>query len=177
MMKWKHKQTQFYALLTLLLLLAVGCGILSKRGGVHKVKVIGFIRVEEPVCDKNSDAKAETAPLANVTYYIKNGATNNPDSIAFDEVKLDANGKFTLYLKPGTYSIVHRDKLMEYGEFRLKYASTSTYFKTRDEDCFKRWYNSADFLVQISSDTTLQLLAKSRCFTKTNPCIEYTGPR
>jgi hypothetical protein len=177
MMKLKHKQTRFYALLTLLLLIAVGCGMLSKRGGVHKLKVTGFIRVESPVCDKNSDAKAESLPLANTTYYIKNGSTNHPDSIAFDEVKLDENGKFTLYLKPGTYAIVHRDKLLDFGEFRLKYAATSTYFKTRDDDCFKRWYNSPDFLVQVSSDTTLQLLAKSRCFTKTNPCIEYTGPR
>lgn len=175
-MKWKHKHTRFYALLTTFLLLVVGCGILSKRSGGQKIKVTGFIRVEEPVCDK-SERKAESVPLANTTYYIKNGPTNHPDSIAFDEVKLDENGRFTLSLKPGVYAIVHKDKLMNYGEFRLKYASASTYFKTRDDDCFQRWYNSADFLLNVSSDTTVQLLVKSRCYTKTNPCIEYTGPK
>lgn len=172
----KNKAKPF--LITTALLIAVGCGILAKGRKKDKVKLSGTMSVENPVCDKNQTERPGILPIANATYYIKNGKTNHPDSIAFDDIDTDENGKFSIYLKPGYYAIVHKDKLMKFGDFRLKYSSEkSTYFKVRDEDCFKRWYNSADFLLHITGDTTVQLTAKSRCFIKTNPCIEYTGPR
>jgi hypothetical protein len=160
------------------LLIAVSCGILGKNGRKNKMKVAGTMSVESPVCDKSSAEKPGIVPMANTTYYIKNGKTNHPDSIAFDQLDTDDNGQFEIYLHPGYYAIVHRDKLMNFGEFRLKYSSNkSTYYKVRDDDCFRRWYNSADFLLHVTADTTVQLTAKSRCFIQTNPCLEYTGPR
>lgn len=178
-MKQKNKQLRLFLVLTAMTA-AAGCGLLTKGSKTPKtVKVSGTIEIEEPVCGQQAGTGNTTgrALLTNTTYYIKHGTTNHPDSIAFDEFETDENGHFSIRLAPGNYAVVHVDKLMNYGEFRLKHSSVSNYFKVRDEDCFRRWYNSPDFLLQISSDTTLQLLVKSRCYTKTNPCIEYTGPR
>lgn len=156
----------------------VSCGVFSKGGNrKNAAKITGTMLVEKPVCD-NSTTPPFTDVLGNATYYVKRGTMNHPDSIAFDEFSTNADGKFTLFLQPGDYAIVHKDKLMNFGEFRLKYSSDkSTYYKVRDEDCFKRWYNAADFLLHVDTDTTVQFLVKSRCFIQTNPCIEYVGPK
>jgi hypothetical protein len=134
------------------------CGILSKTGNRrNKAKIIGTMLIEQPVCDK-SVAEKSSAALANTTWYIKHGKTNHPDSIAFDQFSTDEQGKFTLRLSAGDYAIVHKDKLMDFGEFRLKYSSDkSTYLKVRDEDCFRRWFGSADFVLHVANDTTVQL--------------------
>jgi len=173
----KRRLTFYFLAATLSI--AAGCGILSKRGNARKVQVSGKMLIENPVCDPNAAEKGGLLPMANATYYIKNGKVNNPDSIAFEPLDTDAEGRFKVKLAPGDYAVVHRDKLMSFGEFRLKYASNkSTYFKVRDDECFQRWYQSADFLLHVASDTSgVELVAKSRCFIKTNPCIEYTGPK
>lgn len=165
---------------TLLLLttatVITACGIL--RGGKPKnaVKVTGTISIEQPVCGEQP-GPGEKGPVGETTYYIKNGLTNHPDSAAFEQLDTDVNGKFSVFLAPGDYAIVHKDKLMNFGEFRLKHSQTTNYFKLRDEDCFKRWYTSADFVLHVANDTTVAWLVKSRCYTKTNPCLEYTGPK
>jgi hypothetical protein len=160
------------------LLFTAGCGILKGGNRKNTSKITGTMLIEQPVCDKGTKEKPASGALANTTWYIKHGKTNHADSIAFDQFSTDDEGRFTLRLEPGDYAIVHKDKLMNFGEFRLKYSSDkSTYIKVRDEDCFRRWYNSADFLLHVSGDTTVQFLVKSRCFTLTNPCIEYTGPK
>ncbi len=164
--------------LCFLLLLISACGTLNKNGGGKQVRVTGTMYLEKPIClPGEAPAKGDPVPMANVTYYIKDGSINDPNVIADKQLKTDSTGAFTLKLKPGTYAIVHPDKLMTYGEFRLKYGATSTYYKDRDDDCFKRWYDAADFLLRVENDTAVAFLVKSRCYTNTNPCQEYTGPK
>lgn len=151
------------------------CGILRGRSK-NTVRVSGTISIEQPICGEQA-GPGENGPVSDATYYIRNGLTNHPDSAAFEQLDTDANGKFTVLLPPGDYAIVHKDKLMNFGEFRLKHSQTTNYFKLRNDDCFQRWYNSADFVLHVESDTTVNWLVKSRCYTKTNPCIEYTGPK
>lgn len=163
--------------LCLLLLLISACGTL-KNGGGKQVRVNGTIYIEKPVCQPGQPpAKGDAVPVANTTYYIKDGSINDPAVIADKQLQTDSTGAFTVRLKPGTYAVVHPDKLMTFGEFRLKHGATSTYYKDRDDDCFQRWYNSADFLLKVENDTTVAFTVKSRCYTYTNPCQEYTGPK
>jgi len=175
-MKRKTKQIRLFSVFTAIAV-ATGCGLLSGNGSkVSRHHINGTLSIEEPSCGSTQTATGKVA-VANATYYIKRGNTNHPDSIAFEVLETDAEGRFHIKLPPGEYAVLHADKLMNYGEFRLKHGQTSNYYKVRDEDCFKRWYNAADFLLRVNADTTVQWLVKSRCYTKTNPCLEYTGPK
>jgi len=154
--------------------LATACGTLS-HGNRKTVKVKGNITIERPAC--GASAEKGTGAMPDSRYFLKEGATNDPAVIATNQFVTDENGNFSINLKAGTYVILHPDKLMNYAEFKLKHSSQSTYFKNRDEDCFKRWYASPDFILTVSNDTTVAFLVKSRCYTETNPCLEYTGPK
>jgi len=163
-----------------LTVVTAACGLLSKNGGGATVKVKGTIEVEQPVCGeaavKAGNQKGK-APIANATYYIKDGGTNDPAVIANKQFITDENGAFTIHLKPGTYAVLHPDKMMSYADFKLKHFPQSNYFKERDDDCFRRWYTSPDFLLMVENDTTVTFLVKSRCYTGGNPCVDYTGPK
>lgn len=157
-----------------------GCGIMHGKTGNKQVRLSGTLLIEEPVCQPDPGGgipESGKLPLGNATYYIKHGSANVADSIAFAQLKTDENGKFSIKLAPGNYALIHPDKMLSYGDFKLKHTPTTNYFRARDEDCFRRWYYSADFLLSVQSDTTVTLMVKSRCFTKTNPCAEYIGPR
>lgn len=160
-----------------LLLLLPACGIF-KGGSGKTARVTGTIRIEQPICQQGeAPAKGDPAPVANTVYYIKDASSNDPQVIADKQLTTDSVGGFSIRLKPGTYALLHPDKLLSFGEFRLKHGATSTYYKDLDDDCFRRWYASADFLLKVQNDTTVVFLAKSRCYTYTNPCWEYTGPK
>jgi hypothetical protein len=157
-------------------LLLAACG--TARNGGGNVRVDGTIMMESPVCEAGKEPlRGQPKMLPGASYYIKKGETNDPAVIAGKLLRTDENGKFTIRLEPGTYSILHADKLMSFEEFRLKYGSTSTYLRDRDDDCFRRWYESPDFLLKVANDTVVTYTVKSRCYTYTNPCVEYTGPK
>ena len=155
-------------------------GLTACGASRNAVKVRGAIAVETPVCSEAALKAGEgkgSQPIANLTYYIKNGESNDPAVIANKLFTTDENGEFSISLEPGTYAVLHADKLMSYPDFKLKHLPQSTYFKARDNECYQRWYNSPDFLITVQNDTTMQLLVKSRCYTGGNPCLEYTGPK
>ena len=167
------------AIIVMLATTAAACRILSKTGE-QPVKVKGTIAVEQPVCGEmpvKSGQHKSQGPVASVTYYIKEGATNDPAVIARQQFTTDENGAFAVTLRPGTYAVLHADKLMSYADFKLKHFPRTNYFREKDDDCFARWYSSPDFLLTVSSDTTVTWLVKSRCYTGGNPCVEYTGSK
>lgn len=157
----------------------ISCGILkSKSAGMKSLR--GTISVEEPYCGgaepSEEQAKGGLKPLINSTYYLKKSKTNDPNVIAEQVFTTDESGDFSIKLEPGLYAVLHPDKLMNFGEFKLKNKARTNYYTDRDNDCFQRWYNSPDFLIQVNTDTTVVLNVKSRCYTGSNPCVKYDGP-
>ena len=150
----------------------------SMRGKTKMVTVKGKMFVEQPICTDGSKEKGEPLSVPQAEYYLRANTSKNDLAITATKVfKTDENGNFSIKLEPGTYAIIYTDKMLPYAEFKLKHEAKSTYYKNRDERCFEKWYQSADFILNVQNDTTVTYTIKSRCYTKTNPCWEYTGPK
>lgn len=165
-------------LFSITILLLVSCGVLRSNKSTFTLR--GTISVEEPYCGgaepTEEQAKGGLKPIVNSTYYLKKSKTNDPTVIAEQVFTTDENGDFSIKIEPGLYAVLHPDKLMNFGEFKLKNKARTNYYTDRDNDCFQRWYNSPDFLIYANTDTTVILNVKSRCYTGANPCVKYDGP-
>ena len=91
---------------------------------------------------------------------------------------LDEEGVCNVNLTPGTYSLVLLDKWMESSSFMKKYSAyDDQLYKVKDATCFETWRNSIDFSFHISSDSVVNFVRQHKCYTGTNPCLEYIGPK
>ena len=150
----------------------------TMKGKTKMVTVTGKMLVEQPVCDGENKTKGDAAAIPEAEYYLKAGTTKNDQAVIATKVfKTDDKGNFSIKLEPGTYAVLYTDKMLPFAEFKLKHEAKSTYFKNRDERCFEKWYESADFILNVSKDTLVTFVVKSRCYTKTNPCWQYTGAK
>lgn len=116
-----------------------------------------------------------TEPIANQVYYIYKD--ERPKSVTkMVKVTTDEQGKFSIDLEEGVYSIIHGDKGLPLDEFIEKKKIIASYYNYSDNDCFEKWRTTPDFTINLVKTTDETVVISSRCFTGDNPCMDYIGP-
>jgi hypothetical protein len=91
---------------------------------------------------------------------------------------LDEKGSCSLNLHAGTYSLVLLDKWMESAAFMKKHSIYDTQlYKVNDATCFEKWRTSVDYSFVVHRDSIVTYVRQNNCYTGTNPCLEYIGPK
>ena len=132
-----------------------------------------------PYCGGAAPTKEQEAgftnPLANEVFYVYKD--ERPASITkMIRVTSDAEGKFSIDLKKGKYSIIRADKTLPLNEFIAKKKIDGPHYEYSDDACFETWRTTADFTIDLSSPTEEIATIQRTCFTGDNPCMQYTGP-
>jgi hypothetical protein len=158
------------------------CGIKKQHSNSSKkLEVKGTIQTHQPYCGgaKPSEEmmKGTTTFSANQTFYLKPGLSHVKETPVFMSFQTDENGQFEIKIPAGDYVVLSQDKIDSFETYLKKYKVTSTYVEYLGEDCSKRNYDAADFILRVKSDTTVVYTYKSKCHTGTNPCVRYTGPQ
>jgi hypothetical protein len=86
----------------------------------------------------------------------------------------DENGNFSFELEPGTYSLLTDEQATE-----PDYKKYSTKDVGLDESCFKSWWATPYYKLNIASTplTHLNFNFTKRCFISHDiPCLRYRGP-
>lgn len=103
----------------------------------------------------------------------EDGSRNRP----VGRLTSDENGTANYRLQKGTYQLFISAKEQPFSEFvKSNTPDRGKYYTYGDEACFRRWYESPDFVIEIQSDTTLELNYRNNCFTNRHPCLNYDGP-
>ncbi|TNF48150.1 MAG: hypothetical protein EP305_06190 [Bacteroidetes bacterium] len=93
------------------------------------------------------------------------------------DVELDVAGNVTLQLEPGNYLLIQSDKLLSTDEFmKLNGPVVEQHYEIKERACFEKWQQTIDLNFTVVGDTIIEMRKQARCFTGTNPCIQYTGP-
>jgi hypothetical protein len=157
------------------------CGVKKLQTSTKTVAVKGTIQTHQPYCGGAKPTeemmKGTTTLSANQTFYLKPGISHVKKEPVFMTFKTDENGQFNISVPMGDYVVLSQDKIDSYEAYLKKYKVTSTYVEYLGDECSKRNYEAADFILRVQSDTTVVYTYKSRCQTGTNPCLRYTGPQ
>lgn len=105
----------------------------------------------------------------------------NLETMDKERVQTNAKGVLYLQLPKGRYAIRELFKDCSYSEFvernPAKYGGYLV--PSPDTDCYKNWWLSNLGEFEISDPAQLQSFTYEtgdRCFTGSNPCVEYIGP-
>ncbi|MDG1330879.1 MAG: prealbumin-like fold domain-containing protein [Crocinitomicaceae bacterium] len=132
-----------------------------------------------PYCGGAAPTEAQSAgftnPIANQVFYIYKD--ERPSSITkMVRVKTDENGKLSIDLKDGTYSIISEDKALPIDEFIKKKKIEGDFYQYSADSCFETWRTTPDLTVEISNPMVETVTIQQKCYTGDNPCMKYTGP-
>ncbi len=132
-----------------------------------------------PYCGGAAPTKEQLAgftdPLANEVFYIYKD--ERPASVTdMIRVTTDEQGKFSIDLKSGTYSVICADKVLPTEEFITKKKIIDQFYTYSDDSCFKTWRTTPDFTIDLTTTTEESVTISEKCFTGDNPCMQYTGP-
>jgi hypothetical protein len=106
-------------------------------------------------------------------FYVREGSVNRLDKAIVDSFISDANGKFSIHLKPGTYSIIQPEQLK-----KIDYHLYNKESHEVDTVCLKKWWSDPYYLLTIKDRdiTGLTFIFSHRCFVENDiPCIFYSG--
>jgi len=132
-----------------------------------------------PYCGGAAPTKEQengfTEPIANQVFYLYKG--ERPQSVT-NMVKVTTNdqGKFSIDLEEGTYSIIHGDKALQLNEFIKKKKIDGSHYEYSDDSCFEKWRTTPDFTINLAQAADETVVISESCFTGNNPCMQYTGP-
>ena len=116
-----------------------------------------------------------TNALANEVFYIYKD--ERPSSVTkMIKVTTDAEGKFSIDLKNGTYSVISADKALPIDEFIAKKTIVDQFYTYSNDKCFESWRMTPDFTIDLSQAAVEVVTIPEKCFTGDNPCMQYTGP-
>ena len=116
-----------------------------------------------------------TDPMANEVFYIYKD--ERPSSVTkMVKVTTNEQGKFSIDLQEGVYSIISADKALPIDEFIEKKKIDGMYYTYSDDSCFKTWRTTPDFTIDLAATADEVVTISERCFTGDNPCMKYTGP-
>jgi len=116
-----------------------------------------------------------TQPASGVVYYIYEGTRPSQKS-DFTRVVANGEGVITIELPDGDYEMIQEDKLLSLKEFIALKKIGGVHYRNKPDTCYEDWRNKPDFSVALRSDSTVLFTINHKCFTGTNPCLEYTGP-
>lgn len=171
-----------FILFSALLAVASACGTTTgmETPGEKTYNVTGTIQTHSPYCGgARPTPEVENGfnePVRNADFYIYTG--ERPSNVKdMTKVTTDEEGKFSVALPNGVYSMIQASKLLPLDEFiELKQIKGENYING-DTECFQNWKNGIDFSFNVeSSDCSPLFTEMKRCFTGANPCLEYTGP-
>lgn len=105
----------------------------------------------------------------------------NLETLEKVNVQTNAQGVLYLNLPKGRFAIRELFKECSFSEFveRNPPRSGSYFFPSPDSDCYRNWWSSHLGEFEITDLAQLQSFTwgtGDRCFTGSNPCIEYNGP-
>lgn len=186
---WKRTQKNkismaFKFILFSTILIASSCGTTTKsdvKESDEKTFVVrGTIQTHSPYCGGARPTpemeEGFDEPVKNADFYIY--SEERPQSAKdMTKVTTDEEGKFTVSLPTGNYSIIQASKLLPLEEFIAQKSMNSEQYVNSSSSCFESWKNSPDFTFNVESeDCSPSFTELKRCFTGANPCIKYTGP-
>jgi hypothetical protein len=171
---------KIFALITLLMIGATGCGIFKKKNSELKsVKIEGT--VHKPYC-----GGAKPSPDIAAGYYesmkfaeykLYRGTELSGKAEFLQDVKMDISGNANLQLIPGDYFLLRADKTLSLDQFIAKNGPVEEkLYVVKDQSCFQEWMRSPDLTFRVVNDTVIEFREKGKCWVGTNPCIEYVGP-
>lgn len=173
-------KTICFTALSVMILISCGVKKNTEPSGLKSVDI--HATVHKPYC-----GGAKPNPDVAAGYYesmkyekfkLIKGDTIDPKMPPLRDVDLDEGGNVNLQLEPGTYLLVHADKYLSLEEFIKKNQPVEEkLYSVKSDECFEDWKKEIDFLFTVVNDTTIEFRKKARCWTETNPCIEYTGPK
>lgn len=110
----------------------------------------------------------------NKIFYIRRGKINCAEAKIITSFTTDSSGKFSISLKPGTYSIIVEDQLNPVDP--NKYVNEN---QQVDWQCLDEWWTKPYYLLVVKNKNIndLNFVFHHRCFiTSDIPCITYKGP-
>jgi hypothetical protein len=115
------------------------------------------------------------SPYAGKTFYIRKGKINTTKQPVILSFKADANGKFSIELPPGTYSIIQEPQIKKINpnEYNIEGSISA------DADCLKKWWEKPYYILEIKEKniTGLHFEFHHPCFISADiPCLQYIGP-
>jgi len=120
------------------------------------------------------DRLATPISYPNKKFYIRQGKINHTEAKIVKSFTTDSTGKFSIRLKPGTYSIIVEEQL--YSIDTIKYENEN---QEVDRQCLEEWWAKPYHLLIVKNKniTDLKFIFHHRCFVKSHiPCITYKGP-
>jgi hypothetical protein len=114
-------------------------------------------------------------PLSGAVYYIYKDELPTA-SKDFTKVAADENGVISVKLAAGTYYFIEKDKRLSLEEFIKAKKIDGQYYKNGPDTCFERWKSTPDYTVTITENKEDTVTVANRCFTGSNPCLQYDGP-
>jgi hypothetical protein len=146
------------------------------KSNCHKYSIEGKIILHKPYCGgarpNATIAKGFDIPFKNQTFYVLKDSLKRKIIIKFTT---DKNGNFNLRLRKGTYFIFYSSKMKDFDTFYQEYSKKAN-TKASAKSCFKKWYNSPDYVLQVQKNDKIKIILQARCFVGLNPCLTYTGP-
>jgi hypothetical protein len=119
-------------------------------------------------------------PVANYKLYIRKNS--NDINTFYKEVITDSEGRYSVKLDPGKYSVVDERKKDKQTYFDLvkKYKTKTATTGPIDEVCLKKHFAEADFMIEVPKELEKTQESTHNYFRSCNwsgaPCVEFTGP-
>ena len=156
-------------------------GVVDAADNVWKGKYTLTVTFQShrPYCGGAAPTKEQEAgftdPIANEVFYIYKD--DRPASaVNMVKVTTDAEGKFSIDLENGLYSVIRADKALPLDEFIAKKKIIDDFYSYSADSCFETWRNTPDFTIELTNAADEVVTISERCFTGDNPCMKYTGP-
>lgn len=145
-----------------ILLILVGYFVFYEGGGSDEFRLTGEVVQTESYCDGAPPQQPYpvSGPASEKTIHIKEGEVNDLDKDPVETISTDENGSFSASLPSGTYCLIE-DKKQSLPSVD-EYAPNDMY--GLDSQCLEEEWSECDRVVEVSSDTNVDIEYNKRCF-------------
>lgn len=119
-------------------------------------------------------------PLANATFYIREGKVNDTKKKIIATIITNSDGKFEVNLPKGDYVIINDDKKEDtyFNSILKNYSKETAHYSSVDTVCLKEWMKTP--LIQFTLDSTKKINITWNIYVPCSwgsvPCCNYLGP-
>ncbi len=181
-MKKRRSNGQIKSLVTGIFFALFSCAKISPTYSTRTDQpVLGHVQQQDQYCggarlpQEKLDEITRVKPFPNKTFYVRSGSINTLESKVVASFTTDQQGRFSITLPPGIYSIILEEQLntIDYELYRGKNQQV-------DEKCLAEWWKKPYYVLTVPPSTPpdpLRFLFIHRCHLTTDiPCITYSGP-